>query len=358
MRLKLLFVSIGLLFIFLSCDKSEGNGENLLEIVSNKTIIQADGVDEVEFSLYLNGEELVYGYQIVCDNIPIEGKRFTTEKEGKYTFVAIYGGIVSNNVTVQSVDARIPAKPSNFSTASKSLLTVMPYMAYRFNQYSWADSLVNKMEKNELTKDKFIKVTNPVRNSWKWVFPEEFYNHKIGVNQYPYIAFNHEQFSSSSIDDVATMLILKTNNLEKDAANIGVNAILDGETIITRILLKAVVEGNYYVGAFLVEDDVEFLVDGGKLQYDAIIRHIDCGDYVYGNELGYISKDATQEYIFVWNLDNIREIYNASENNWSEFVNENLRVVVYVYSEGKNSNGYSRFQFNNVTEKSINIIGA
>lgn len=354
-------MAIGLLFVFLSCEKGNNleDSKDYLEIIANKTIIKADGVDEVEFSVFLNGEELFYGYTIICDNIPIEGKRFNTTKQGKYTFVAIYDDIVSRNLAViHSVDAIIPKKPSNFNTAAKSLLTFMPFISNDPVRYSWADSLVKKIGENELTKDKFIKVTNPILPNNKWVFPKEFYNIKIGVASYPYIAFNHERFSSSNFEDAATCLLQATYNLQKDAVNVGINSILYEKTIVTRILLKAAVEGNYYVGAFLVEDNVEFIERATKYQYDAVIRHIDCGDYIIGNKVGHISKSDTKEHVFVWNLDNIREIYNASENNWGDFVNENLRVIVYVYSEDKNNNGLNKFQFNNVVEKTIDIIGA
>lgn len=356
MKLKLSIFTIALLLLILSCEKNDSansnTGKDLLEIVANKTIMQADGIDEIEFSVFLNKEELVYGYKIICDNIPIEGKRFATEKENRYSFVATYGDVVSNVVRVQSVKAKIPEKPTILSNASKSLITFVKGNRH----YTYANNYINSLLDNELTQNKFVLVTAPNIECKTNFFPWKFYVGKIGCDRYPYMAINHDGIDLSSFETIANKLIIENEKQNNSAASIGINSILENRTIITRVLLKAKIEANYCIGAFLVEDDITFSDD--SQQYDAIIRHIDAGDYVFGHEVGKISKDATSEYVFIWNLDDIRNMYNATENQWSEFVYGNLKVIVYIYTKNDTSSNiaYKRYQFNNTTEALIEIV--
>ena len=346
----LCFVSL----VLSSCDKGEEGiiqNTDVLVIKANKHILKSDGNDEVEFSVFLNGEELVYGYQIICDNEPIGGRRFTTNRKGKIQCIANYNGLVSNLITIHSNDL-IPERPIGTGKEVKTLVSYFTWMsAYGpTNSKNWFLEIID----NDLVKDKVVFIINQPFDNEPQCFPMRYYADLAGANGGPFVMVNHtEPHNLVNKEEIALDILENHQRQRQDAAALSLNSLLRGRDIISRVLVGSNNEMQYFVGAFLVENDVT--ING--VNFDAIIRHVDIdNNKIYGHSIGTIEKGDEGEYLFVWNLDDIRTKYNASNNEWSQFVEEHLRVIAYVYSlDDKNNNSRPKYHFNNVAECDIKI---
>ena len=71
--------------------------------------------------------------------------------------------------------------------------------------------------------------------------------------------------------------------------------------------------------------------------HDACVRHIDAkakvgnSEAYYGHSLGKIEAGKTADYLFIWNLADIQK-KNDPNYYWHDFVEENLRMAVFVTS--------------------------
>ena len=93
--------------------------------------------------------------------------------------------------------------------------------------------------------------------------------------------------------------------------------------------------------------------------HDNVIRHIDAretgSNNYYGHSLGEIKAGETQDFMFVWDLEEIwangnryADMYGNS--SWSEFVMENLHMAVFVTTIGKDAKDNEVYYVNNVVD--------
>ncbi len=83
---------ISLTAIVLSVDKNE---------------IVNDGIDAATFTVTLGGEDITSSSELRVNNTPMDGVEFTNRTKGRYTFMAVYEGRVSNQIAIQVVDAEL-----------------------------------------------------------------------------------------------------------------------------------------------------------------------------------------------------------------------------------------------------------
>lgn len=80
---------------------SEDGGK--LELKSDRSQIVADGVETVSFTVTEDGVDVTAEAKIYQGTSAIAGHTFATTEVGKYRFTASYNGVLSNDVTVESV---------------------------------------------------------------------------------------------------------------------------------------------------------------------------------------------------------------------------------------------------------------
>lgn len=131
--------------------------------------------------------------------------------------------------------------------------------------------------------------------------------------------------------------------------------------------VKAAVDAEYRIGAFLLEDGIYGVQSGGSAEdwmntHDGVIRYIDSQygkDQYFGHSVGVVEKGCTADYVFDWDLDVIWSegaLKGEQYGNyyWDEFVMENLHLVVFVSTIGTDDKGNQFYYVNNVIDCPIN----
>lgn len=320
----------------------------VLKIEASDIFMQSNGVDETEFTVYLDNKDVTYDCQITCDSTPITDNHFRTDLPGTYNFIATYKGLSSNTLTIKAINERIPDKPSIMDSEVRTLISLFPYVPKP--DLNNSEEIVNTLLTNNLTKDRIVVTT--IQGYYNYLdygqyFPTEKYG--IDIWGYPTYAINNNDYLEiQTIEDAVAACIVENETQKKSAASLGIQSIIENNTIISRILIQATVDSRYHIGAILVEDEVK--IPRYNCEYNGIVRHID-GKIPNGHQLGYLSAGEDIEYLFAWDLTDILE--KGKMYSWSDINNENLRVVIYLSST--DDAGFECI-INNVAESAIEII--
>lgn len=123
-------------------------------------------------------------------------------------------------------------------------------------------------------------------------------------------------------------------------AGIAVNSAYKDGQIVIKTSVKAAVEGQYRIGALLVEDGIEGQQNGAKPSetdmhiHNHCVRFADCASNHSGHKLGTIKAGDTVEYFFSWDLNDASMQWNKKPHGgslWKAPVMENTYLVICVY---------------------------
>ncbi len=167
-----------------------------------------------------------------------------------------------------------------------------------------------------------------------------------GVSGYPTICIDMQGSFGAGRDVESNAQNIKQvidNSVRKGAkAGIAVNVASDeGNTFVARVSVKAAVTGEYKVGAWIVEDDIEADQANYGCNYDmnyniheSVLRVADSrpngANNYYGHSLGIIEEGKIKDHVFVLSLEKVNEF----KDDW---VKENCRLVVFVTTKDGNS---------------------
>lgn len=108
-----LLLSIFISTVIFSCSDSNDPDPSpappVVKITTDKSIIKADGIDQVSFTVTADGNEIKTPVSILLkeDSVTLDKMSFTTEKAGFYTFYAIYEGEKSNEINIEATEAGV-----------------------------------------------------------------------------------------------------------------------------------------------------------------------------------------------------------------------------------------------------------
>ena len=115
---------------------------------------------------------------------------------------------------------------------------------------------------------------------------------------------------------------------------------MDHGQLVIKAAVKAAVEGQYRIGALLIENGIEGQQNGAKPSetemhiHDCCVRYADCATNFYGHKLGTIKAGETAEYFFCWDLNDASMQWNKKPYGgsiWKAPVMENAYLVLCVY---------------------------
>lgn len=311
----------------------------------DKDKLRCDGADAVSFTVTVTDEEGrqhdVTEYAEIYDkathDVVTEGK-FSTEVEGVYTFYAVYGLSLSNEVVVRAVDEIpvLPADPqeSNLSFRHRMLLV----------QHT-GTGCVNCPRMMESLK---TLSADPAYNELYHHVASHSYNDGAGDAAYSEAARNLSMVYNTSgnypsltfnLTNVATGTDLKEiksqiDQLAKPTADAGIAAsvILSGDDILVNVEVKSAVKNNYRVAAWVLEDDI-YSVQTGMYEswhnvHENALRYmagaISQFSFV-GEKVGTLEPGMKAQKMFVI----------PSEDNWD--IN-NCEILVFVTAADENGN--------------------
>ena len=340
-----------------------GNTSGELVLSVDKQIIQA-GVDQAVLTVKFNGEEVKDGVILFdADNKVVDLGAdfiFSTETIGEYSFWANYKTYNSNKVYVTVVATAVPETPADPQPESTSfvrrvLLTKItgagcvacPNVTAALRYFFYGDG--NKNNPHELA-DFVVKAeAHTYEGGYDPAQLSSFYS----VSSWPTVIVDWAEYfvPSQSISSLSAIeqMVERRYAAEQAKAGISVNSICENGSVTLKVCVKAAVGGQYRVGAWLLEDNIQGQQAGVAAgsenawyhEFDDCIRIADsrlsAGDYA-GHKLGYIEAGKTAEKMFTWVL----------KDTW---VTENLELCVFVSTTDETGRMYL---VNNVIKAPIN----
>lgn len=314
------------------------DGELTLEV--DKQIITSNGTDAAVLTPLFNGKAVTEGvtfYDGVSNKVvQLDGGRFVTEDNGTYSFWAKYKTFTSNTVTITSVPTEVPAtpddpQPSSTSFVKRVLLTKITG-AGCIACPAVTSALHNILDEHELAPYVVKAEAHTFSSGYDPAQLSGFYT----VNSWPTVIVDWAQYfvpTSGVSTQGAIEDMIEDCYAEPAKAGLSLNAKHTGKSIVTKVCVKAAEDGNYCVGAWLLEDGIEAqqsVPEGGTVNeiFDDCIRYADSkrgASNFAGKKLGAIKAGETAEMMFIWN--------DVLKDNWNV---ENLELCVFVSVEDGN----------------------
>ncbi len=311
--------------------------------------------------------------------VTVTDSKFTTTEPGKHELWASYGTRTSNKVTITAIDVKIPETPADPQPSGTSFKTKVLIAQFTTTGCSpcarMKDFLHNVMADAELS-DKLILTachSGLINGVADPSYIKTNFDEFAKLTGFPYLFMDMYYGFNNYTTPVGEFKkqINKMYDFKKDsAAGLAVNSsIVDGK-LVAKVTVKAAVEGEYRVGAFLLEDGIYGQQSSATADWmnihDSVIRYIDSQYYTnagkemyYGHSVGNVEKGKTSDYVFVWNLDEIwKKGALAGEQSggyyWDPFVQDKLHLAVFVSAVGKDEKGNEFWYVNNAIDCTAN----
>lgn len=339
------------------------------------------GVDHAYFLVYLddqlldpadltfydeNDEEVAMGtYEVEVDGAMVTVPEWVpTQPETKSFWVAYKSYYTKELVSVTAVTFSLPDRladpqPDNVSFVKRTFFTQFTGAGCGYCPY--AKAALYEASADEEYADKFVVAAIYTYDSREPMYPKNNGNiaTAFGVSSYPAVfydikgRFSHEM-KHSDYNNVKAAI---NDSLSEDAkAGISVSVASDeGNTFVARVSVKAAVDGEFYVGLWLVEDGIEYdqsdygclYDDNNGLNFDIhnnVLRLADSGTKYYGRPLGAMKAGEVKDDVFAMTID------TSGKKPW---VKENCRLVAFVASKVGNSAFVTNVVTNEVFSESI-----
>lgn len=334
----------------------EGTGNaGTLRLVLDKDVIQNNGSDAATFKVML-GEEDVTSKSTIYDDeneeLKLSNGKFTATKTGMYKFWASYGTYVtydpkaydSGYVTVNVIPVPVPAAATDVTPDKTSFVRRVFLAQSTGTECKYCPGMVYIMRQT-FDKDKMVlaAVHNFASGDPAYV-PQPTYG-ALGASAVPGVAIDLSTSFGDCTDQPALASAIKKRYDAEDAhVGISVNSVIENDMLIAKVCVKAAVDGNYNVGAWLLEDNISgYQADELKIKqldkehnYDLhhnCVRAVQSGvgsqSYV-GFPLGDIKAGETVEKTFVMYLFNETASNDNGDKVDDSWKIEDLHLAVFV----------------------------
>lgn len=328
-----------------ACDEPQGNDpvvEGEFSIVADRDVIQSNGTDAALIKVFVGETDVTADAVIYDENnnvLNLAGGKFTATEDGEYKFWATYGTYSSFDknkddnglITVRAISVAVPETVADPQSSNTSFVHRAFLTQYTGTGCGYCPYMIKILK--ELMADKTIPEKAVLAAVHSYSNADPAYISAPRVQNYPFMHVNFEYgFSHSS--GSAALYSLVNDCVSTDAkAGISVNSKLyESEgTIVAKVAVKAAVDGNYRVGAWLLEDDIygqqsdyDNIGDSSFNTHESCVRLIDSrydGSWC-GKPLGAIKAGETAEKTFVLDV----------KKTWEK---ENLHLAIIVSSEEK-----------------------
>ncbi len=354
-----------------------------LTATTNTTYFQM-GVDDVWFEIYFKGELVTFpdedltvmdydthaevaleGIEVELDGQTVTLPKYTAEKVGTQKVYIYYKTSHTRNkpISLTAVDFAIPQRLEDEKPASTDFTKRV-----LFNQFTgtgcgycpFISSALHSMKSDAEWKDTFVVAACHTYNPTSELYPYEALGieNSFGVNGHPAL-IGDMRFRTGNVGSWELNKKNITNYVSAslaEGAKAGLSVTVGGSesnTVIARVTVKAAENGNFRVGAWLVEDNI-YGVQTNNMS-GALPEGMEPGDFNYhnnvvriadsepasryeGHNLGYLNAGEKVDKIFIMEIkedpaEAAKE--NKDMNHKLHWVKENCRLVVFVSYEGK-----------------------
>ncbi len=358
--------------VLFSCgEKDNPTTEKNLVVKTDKNFIQTFGGDYATITVFFDGKDVTAESTFMDGKnqvISIPDFKFSKTEPGDYEIRALWGTYTSEKITVKAISETVPATLSDPEPTKTSFKARV--MANEFttsgctNCPSLKQFLHDALEKPGMAEKVLLTECHSGLFNGKAdpAYVKTSYDKFSGKTGFPFLHldmyFGITPMTNYTLETYVNFLNSVYDNKIDAATGISVNSELIGNKLIAKVTIKAAKSGPHYVGAMLLEDQVEADQSGlGSGQEwmktrDNVIRYIDGSEYsggkehYFGHYAGEVEKGKTADYVFVWDLDKIWKEGNTNctingGTSWAAFVMKNLHFAVYVSTEDENGKYFS-----------------
>ena len=343
--------------MLLSCEK-ENNGQNeggdtpgtgVFELVADKDVIQSNGTDASTLTVYLDGVDVTAESVIYNDAkevVTLTDGKFRASADGEYKFWASYGTYTtfdksqddSGMITVRAISVAIPEVAEDPDSKNTSFVHRAFLTQYTGTGCGYCPYMIKIIR--ELMADNTIPGKAVLAAVHSYSNADPAYISAPRVNNYPYMHINLDKGFSHTQGSAPLYAEVNSIAASDAKAGISVNPVLyeDG-TLVLKVSVKAAVDGEYRVGAWLLEDgiygqqnDYDGVGDNSFNTHENCVRSIESrydGEWA-GKDLGAIKAGQTAEKTFVmdvkltgakaWKVENLHLAMIVSSKEGSRYV--------------------------------------
>lgn len=318
------------------------NQDSKLTLEFSHQVIQANGKDASDFIVKVDGQQVTEGVTIYDKNDkPVSTTSFSTTEPGEYTFWATYKTLHTKSAVLKAISIAVPvlpADPTPENTQFQKKVMLSQFTGNRCPNCPRMTVVVRQVMENQDIKDKVVMTSPHTYNSNDPGYLDTPIAPSFGVASYPTMVFDLFMSKIYDFNFSADWLTAMIKQRFATPATAGISAKSEfitndkGEKqIALHVAVKAAVEGNYRVGAWLLEDSIKAKqanvgVQGDFDTHNNVVRIADSkgknsGSNKYsGIDLGTIEAKKTAEHVFVMDLD-------------SKWVEKNMHIAIFVTSK-------------------------
>lgn len=265
---------------------------------------------------------------------------FTPTEDGKYEFYAVAGNAITETIEVVVLPS-IPALPADTNEASTEFKHRILLVDHTGNTCGYCPKMMLALKEVSETGDYHSKYYEAMSHSYASSDPAtsasaNAISSYYGVTSYPTLTYNFVYSTSSSYNAEHIKSQIDAQWKESADAGIAASASLATNSVVVNAEVKAAVENEYRITAWLLEDGIVANQTNGTEEWmnthNNAIRQAVKTNPISGMELGTIK--AGEKASLAMSL----------EITSSKWVRDNLKVM--VIASAKNANG--KFEVVNV----------
>ena len=265
---------------------------------------------------------------------------FTPTEDGKYEFYAVAGNAITETIEVVVLPS-IPALPADTNEASTEFKHRILLVDHTGNTCGYCPKMMLALKEVSETGDYHSKYYEAMSHSYASSDPAtsasaNAISSYFGVTSYPTLTYNFAYSTSSSYNAEHIKSQIDAQWKESADAGIAASASLATSSVVVNAEVKAAVENEYRITAWLLEDGIVANQTNGTEEWmnthNNAIRQAVKTNPISGMELGTIK--AGEKASLAMSL----------EITSSKWVRDNLKVM--VIASAKNANG--KFEVVNV----------
>lgn len=353
MKAKFFLPLLALLATVVACtgtpDQTGGEGEIIdgkINLIIDHQFIRANGEEAVNFTVLVQDasgmfQNVTSDAQIYAEgnSTPLAEPKFTSESSGEWTFYALYGLEVSNEVNVKAVAgiADIPADPAPESTDFHHRIMLLQHTGTACPNCPGMMTILKNLAEDTAYADRYNHVASH-SYSYDPSYPDAAHSadadelsRHLAVMFYPWLTYNLTEVTDYELSDIKARI----DQLQKATADVGISlsaSEADG-AVYANVAIKAAKSGKYRMAVWLLEDGI-FAKQAGKVAswqetHNNALRAMvgeTKTERIYGKSIGTIEAGKTYE-----NLVAINELD-------AEWVVSACEVMVLITAEDANGN--------------------
>lgn len=316
--------------------------ENKITLTANNTSVEVN--TPITFTVMDN-----LGNDLTADAVILDKSHdynevtnpFIPTTDGEYIFIASVNNMIAPQCKVDVVPT-IPALPADSNTTSTSFRHRILLVDHTGNTCGACPNMMRALKEVAETEGYHEKYYEAMAHTYSSSDPAASsaaggVSSHFGVNQYPTLTYNFYHPTKSS--PTASHIMGQINSLWKAQgadAGIAASASFATSSVVVNIEVKAAVENDYSVTAWLLEDGIYAKQTNATEEWmnthDNAIRQRVESDAISGINLGTIAAGKTKSTAVVLKITG------------KDWVRDNMKVI--IIASAKNSNG--KFEVANV----------